>query len=254
MTESRAPKRSSSAHGKSRPFARVQRLADRGVYDAETIYAILDAATHCHVAHLIGDRPVATPTLHWRIADRLYWHGSTSSRMLNANRAGGQVCVTATLIDGFVLARCGFNHSVNYRSAMCFGVAEELTDPGAKSAALEPFLEHWFPGRWASLRPPTRKELAATCVMSMPISEASAKIRDGGPHDAVADLSSPTWAGVIPLAIHVGTPIVADDFVGSAKSPRIARLAPHRPHGTTTDFRTEATTRRATRRPDQRRQ
>ena len=224
MTKSRTPGRTLPVRAKARPFTRVQRLADRGAYDAATIYEILDAATHCHVAHLIGDRPVATPTLHWRRDDRIYWHGSTASRMLNANRAGGQVCVTATLIDGFVLARCGFNHSVNYRSAMCFGVAEEIADSGAKSAALEHFLEHWFPGRWASLRPPTRKELAANCVMSMPISEASAKIRDGGPHDAVADLSSPAWAGVIPLSIRAGTPIAAEDFAGSAKPPKIARL------------------------------
>lgn len=225
MTQSRAAKRTQPVRAKARPFARVQRLADRGAYDAATIYAILDAATHCHVAHLIGDRPVATPTLHWRRDDRLYWHGSTASRMLNANRAGGQVCVTATLIDGFVLARCGFNHSVNYRSAMCFGIPEEIIDAGAKSQALEHFLEHWFPGRWASLRPPTRKELAATCVMSMPISEASAKIREGGPHDAAGDLAAPVWAGVIPLAIRAGTPIAADDYAGSAKPPKIARRA-----------------------------
>jgi nitroimidazol reductase NimA-like FMN-containing flavoprotein (pyridoxamine 5'-phosphate oxidase superfamily) len=228
MTESSIPRRSQSVRAKSRPFARVQRLADRGVYDAATIYAILDAATHCHVAHLIGDRPVATPTLHWRRDDRLYWHGSTASRMLEANRAGGKVCVTATLIDGFVLARCGFNHSMNYRSAMCFGSPEEITDPGAKSAALEHFLEHWFPGRWASLRPPTRKELAATCVMSLRISEASAKIREGGPHDAAADLSSTVWAGVIPIAIRAGTPIAAGDFAGSANPPKIARLKARR--------------------------
>jgi hypothetical protein len=206
----------------------VQRLPKRGAYDAATIYAILDAATHCHVAHLIGERPVATPTLHWRHDDRLYWHGSTASRMLDANRAGGPVCVTATLIDGFVVARCGFNHSVNYRSAMCFGVAAEITDPGAKSAALEHFMEHWLPGRWATLRPPTRKELAATCVMSMQISEASAKIREGGPHDARADLAAPVWAGVIPLAIRPGTPVPAEDFTGEARPPRLARLSPRR--------------------------
>jgi nitroimidazol reductase NimA-like FMN-containing flavoprotein (pyridoxamine 5'-phosphate oxidase superfamily) len=206
----------------------VRRLANRGAYDADTIHAILDAATHCHVAHLIGDRPVATPTLDWRRDDRLYWHGSTASRMLDANRAGGQVCVTATLIDGFVLARSGFNHSVNYRSAMCFGIAEEITDAGAKSAALEHFMEHWFPGRWATLRAPTRKELAATCVMSMLISEASAKIRRGGAHDAASDLSSPVWAGVIPLEIRAGTPIVEADYPGNSKPPRIRRMLTRR--------------------------
>jgi nitroimidazol reductase NimA-like FMN-containing flavoprotein (pyridoxamine 5'-phosphate oxidase superfamily) len=202
----------------------VQRLPDRGAYDAATIHAILDAATHCHVAHLIGDRPVATPTLHWRHEDRLYWHGSTASRMLNANRAGGEVCVTATLIDGFVLARSGFHHSVNYRSAMCFGTAEELTDPDAKNAALQHFMDHWFPGRWATLRPATRKELAATCVMSMPIREASAKIRKGGPHDAAADLASPVWAGVIPLSVRAGTPIVSSDYSGKARRPVVRNI------------------------------
>lgn len=210
--------------GEPGSFTRVRRLKDRGTYDLATIFSIFDAATHCHVAHVALGRPVATPTLHWRRGDRLYWHGSTASRMIRANRAGGEVCVTATLIDGFVLARCGFNHSVNYRSAMCFGVAEAVTDPAAKLAALEHFMEHWLPGRWPTLRPPTRKELAATCVMSLPISEASAKIRDGGPHDAAADLSWPVWAGVIPLEVRAGTPVAAQDCAGKAKPPRIARL------------------------------
>ncbi len=212
--------------GQPGSFTRVRRLPDRGTYDLAAIFAIFDAATHCHVAHVVDGRPVATPTLHWRHGDRLYWHGSTASRMIKANRAGGAVCVTATLIDGFVLARCGFNHSVNYRSAMCFGVAEAVTDPAAKLAALEQLTDHWFPGRWPTLRPPTRKELAATCVMSLPVSEASAKIRDGGPHDAASDLSWPVWAGVIPLEVRAGTPIAAQDLKGKVKPPAIARLAP----------------------------
>lgn len=220
MTNSRTPRRRQPV-----PFTRVRRLKDRGAYDLATIHAILDAATHCHVAHLIDGRPVATPTLHWRRGGRLYWHGSTASRMIAANRAGGEVCVTATLIDGFVLARCGFNHSVNYRSAMCFGVPEEVTYPEQKVAALEYFMEHWFPGRWASLRPPTRKEIAATSVMSLPVTEASAKVRGGGPHDAAADMAAPVWAGVIPLAIRAGRPVAADGCAGPARPPRIARLA-----------------------------
>jgi nitroimidazol reductase NimA-like FMN-containing flavoprotein (pyridoxamine 5'-phosphate oxidase superfamily) len=207
-----------------RPFTRVRRLKDRGAYDPQTIHSIFDAATHCHIAHVVDGRPVATPTLHWRRGDRLYWHGSTASRMINANRASGEVCVTATLIDGFVLARCGFNHSANYRSAMCFGVPEEIEDPAAKTAALEHFMEHWFPGRWPTLRPPTRKELAATSVMSLPISEASAKLRAGGPHDAAADIAWPVWAGVIPLSVRAGAPIAAGDYTGSAKAPAIPRL------------------------------
>lgn len=204
-------------------FSRVRRLRDRGAYDRETIHAILDAATHCHVAHVVDGRPVATPTLHWRHEDRLYWHGSVASRMLTTHRGGGEVCVTATLIDGFVMARSGFHHSANYRSVMCFGTPEEVVDPAGKLAALEQFMEHWFPGRWASLRPPTRKELAATCVMSLPLTEASAKLRTGGPKDAVADLASPVWAGVIPLELAAGRPVPSYDFTGTAKPPRIRR-------------------------------
>jgi nitroimidazol reductase NimA-like FMN-containing flavoprotein (pyridoxamine 5'-phosphate oxidase superfamily) len=224
MTGSRPPRQTGMSYSKPRPFARVRRLKDRGAYDPETVYAIFDAATHCHIAHVIDNRPVAMPTLHWRRGDRLYWHGSTASRMINANRAGGEVCVTATLMDGFVLARCGFNHSANYRSAMCFGTPEEIDDTAAKSAALEHFMEHWFPGRWPTLRPPTRKELAATSVMSLPITEASAKLRDGGPHDAAADLAWPVWAGVVPLAVRPGAPIAAADYAGNAKAPVIPRL------------------------------
>ncbi len=205
-------------------FTRVRRLSKRGAYDAATIYSILDAATHCHVAHVIDGRPVATPTLHWRRDNRLYWHGSAASRMLGANAAGGAVCVTATLIDGFVLARSGFNHSMNYRSAMCFGIPTEITDPVAKSEALQDFLEHWLPGRWATLRPPTRKELAATRVLSMSLAEASAKVREGGPHDPPADVPWPTWAGVLPLVLHAGTPVAAPDYQGTLAPPRLAGL------------------------------
>jgi len=224
-----AAKKTSARRGvqrEARPtkFTRVRRLAKRGAYDSATLYSILDAATHCHVAHVIDGRPVATPTLHWRHEDWLYWHGSAASRMLGANATGAAVCVTATLIDGFVLARSGFNHSMNYRSAMCFGHPIEITDAKAKSAALEHFLEHWLPGRWATLRPPTRKELAATRVLSMPINEASAKIRVGGPHDPAADVSWPTWAGVIPLVTEALAPVAAEDYTGTLPPPRLVGL------------------------------
>lgn len=203
-------------------FTQVRRLGKRGAYDKETLYSILDAATHCHVAHVIAGRPVALPTLHWRHDDYLYWHGNAASRMLGANGEGGEVCVTVTLIDGFVLARSGFNHSINYRSAMCFGTPTEVAEPAAKSTALEHFLEHWLPGRWATLRPPTRKELAATRVFSIPLNEASAKIRDGGPHDPDADIGWPTWAGVIPLTTRPAAPIPAEDYRGKQIAPRLA--------------------------------
>jgi uncharacterized protein len=212
------------ATGRPTKFSRVRRLAKRGAYDAATIYAILDAATHCHVAHVIEGRPVAMPTLHWRHENWLYWHGNAASRMLGANAAGGAVCVTATLIDGFVLARSGFNHSMNYRSAMCFGHPTEITDAKAKSAALEHFLEHWFPGRWATLRPPTKKELAATRVLSMPIDEASAKIRTGGPHDPPVDVTWPTWAGVFPLVTEAAAPVAAEDYNETLPPPKLRGL------------------------------
>ncbi|HXQ63782.1 MAG TPA: pyridoxamine 5'-phosphate oxidase family protein [Steroidobacteraceae bacterium] len=226
VTSSKAPAGAAGrrASGPSSAFTRLRRLPKRGAYDPATLYAILDAATHCHVAHVVDGRPVATPTLHWRRGERLYWHGSAASRMLKTNAAGGAVCVTATLIDGFVLARSGFNHSINYRSAMCFGTPSEITEPAAKIEALQHFLEHWFPGRWATLRPPTRKELAATRVLSMPLTEASAKIREGGPHDPPADVSWPTWAGVMPLTTRVGVPVAAEDYHGTLPPPRLVGL------------------------------
>ncbi|MGA1497546.1 MAG: pyridoxamine 5'-phosphate oxidase family protein [Steroidobacteraceae bacterium] len=212
-----------SRPARPKPFTQVQRRSQRGAYDTATLHAVIDSAVYCHVAHIIDDRPVAIPTLHWRKDDRLYWHGSVASRMLGANRAGGEVCVTMTCIDGFVMARCAFNHSANYRSAMVFGVPEDITDSAEKLASLEHFMEHWFPGRWKSLRAPTRKEMAATSVMSLPIHEASAKIRTGGPHDAKADLDAPVWAGVIPLTLKAGRPVPAEDYSGSDRPPKIAK-------------------------------
>ena len=206
-------------------FAQVRRLHKRGAYDAVTIHAILDAATHCHVAHVVDGRPVAIPTLHWRHGDRVYWHGSAASRMLATNAGGGEVCLTVTIIEGFVLARSGFNHSINYRSVACFGTPAEVTDPAAKSAALKHFMEHWLPGRWDTLRPPTRKELGATRVFSIPLTEASAKIREGGPHDPPNDVGWPTWAGVIPLVTRANRAIAAEDYAGRAKPPQLASIA-----------------------------
>ena len=215
---------STAPKGPPSAFTRVRRLAKRGAYEAEAIYAILDKATHCHIAHVIDGRPVAIPTLHWRHGDHLYWHGNAASRMLGTNAGGGEVCVTVTIIEGFVLARSGFNHSINYRSVMCFGKPSEVTDHKQKSVALEHFLEHWLPGRWATLRPPTSKELNATRVFSIPLSEASAKIREGGPHDPPPDVGWPTWAGVIPLVTRAGEPIAADDYQLKHAPPRLSHV------------------------------
>ncbi len=198
-------------------FTRLRRTHERGAHDAATIAAVLDAATHCHVAHVVKGRPVATPTLHWREGDRVYWHGSSASRMLRA-AAGEEVCLTATLIDGFVLARSGFHHSANFRSVMVFGRAE-LAAEGAKEAHLEAMVERLFPGRWATLRPATAQELKATTVLSLPLDEASAKIRTGPPADDEEDYELPIWAGVVPLSTVVGAPMADPRNVAEVEVP-----------------------------------
>ena len=184
---------------------RLRRLHERGAHDRETIDAILDAGVLCHVGYVIDGSPHVTPTLYWREGDRVYWHGSSASAMLRKS-VGAEVCLSVTHMDGFVMARSGFHHSVNFRSVMIFGTAEKVEDPGDKLAGLEAFVEHLFPGRWPSLRPVTDQELKATTVLSMPIEEASAKIRTGPPVDDEEDYALPVWAGVVPLGVSPGTP------------------------------------------------
>lgn len=179
-------------------------MPKRGEYDRSVIDAILDAAPMCHVGHIINGRPVVIPTFHWRHEDHVFWHGSSASRMLRANAAGGEVCLTASLLDGWVLARSGFHHSANYRSVVCFGVPRLVTDEAEKLAAMEGFVERLFPGRWEKLRPPNGQEVKATAILSMPISEASAKVRVGPPVDDEEDLTWPVWAGVLPLRTTAG--------------------------------------------------
>ena len=205
------------------PFTRVRRLPERGRYDAAAIHAVLDTVPSCVVAHVVDGRPVATPTLHWRIGERIYWHGSVASRMLRTNAAGGDVCLTVNLMDGWVLARSAFNHTVNYRAVMVFGRPEVVADAD-KERVLRAFSEHWFPGRWDRLRPVNRKELGATVVLSMPLDVASAKIRDGGADDPARDLHWPVWAGVVPLRHGLGTPIPEP---GLAKGLARARVVRH---------------------------
>lgn len=187
-------------------FTRVRRMPKRGAYDRETIHAVLDAAPVCHVGHVIEGRPVVIPTLHWREGDTVYWHGSAASRMLRDNAGGNEVCLTASLIDGWVLARSGFHHSVNYRSVMCFGRPRRVEDRAEKLAALQGFIDRLFPGRWATLRPPTEQEIKATAVLALPLDEASAKLRAAPPGDDPADVTWPVWAGVLPLALVRGQP------------------------------------------------
>lgn len=184
---------------------RVRRLPDRGRYDRATIDAILDAAVVGHVGWVHDGQPYATPTLVWRDGDRLYWHGSSASRMLRAVD-GAPVCVTVTLLDGLVLARSGFNHSVNFRSVMVLGQAHRVTDPADAETALAALVDHLYPGRSSQLRPMTGKERKATSVLWIDLSEASAKLRDDVNHDDPGDETWPAWAGVIPIRTVRGTP------------------------------------------------
>ena len=178
---------------------RVRRLPKRARYDWESICAILDAAFLCHVGYVIDGQPFVTPTCYWRHDKRVLLHGSFASRMLTTVGQGIDVCVTVAIADGLVLARSGFHHSINYRAAMLFGRAHALIGEADKRTAMEAFVERFFPGRWAMLRPVTRKELKATTVLSLAIDEASAKVRTGPPIDDEADYALPLWAGVVPI-------------------------------------------------------
>ena len=202
-------------------LVRVRRLPERGLYSEQDIHAVLDAAPFCHIAHLIDGQPVCTPTLHWRIRNRVYWHGSVASRMLR-NSAGARICLTATVLDGWVLARSAFNHSANYRAVMCFGEPEIVVDDARKTELLEAFTQQRFPGRWAQLRPVTRKELRATTILTMPLDLASAKVRSGPPDDPPRDCSWPVWAGVIPVRAKVLRAEIAAGVPDGVKPPKLS--------------------------------
>lgn len=185
----------------------LKRLPKRGVYDRNSVYAILDEGFICHVGFVVDGRPVVIPTGYARVEDRLFIHGSQASRMLRTLSQGIDVCVTVTLIDGLVLARSAFHHSINYRSVVVFGKASLVEDTDDKGAALFAFSEHVIPGRWNEVREPTPEELTMTSVLSMELTEASAKVRTGPPLDNEEDYSLPVWAGVIPLKLISGEPI-----------------------------------------------
>ncbi|MFX1766760.1 pyridoxamine 5'-phosphate oxidase family protein [Paraburkholderia sp. A1RI-2L] len=190
-----------SANGKApSPRTRVRRIAERANYDRDTLYAIVDAAYVCHVAFADEHGVHCIPTACWREGDHLYIHGSNGSRMLRLAADGAQVCVTITHLDGLVLARSAFHHSMNYRSAMIYG-AFEVVEADRKAAALDAFLDHIARGRAREVRAGDRNELAATTVLRLPLDEAAAKIRTGGPKDDEADLGRAVWAGVLPLAL-----------------------------------------------------
>lgn len=186
---------------------RLKRLPKRGHFERETINAILDEAFICHVGFAVDGQPYVIPTGFARIGDDLYIHGSSASRMLRSIGEGIDVCVTVTLIDGLVLARSAFHHSMNYRSVVILGKAEMVTDADEKYAALEAFTNHVIPGRWPEIRWPSELELKATTVLRLPITEASAKIRTGDPVDDDEDYAMNVWAGVLPLTLTPGEPV-----------------------------------------------
>lgn len=185
----------------------VKRIPKRGHYDRETINAILDEAIICHVGFVVDGQPYVIPTGFARVDDVIYIHGSAASRMLRELSKGVDVCVTVTILDGLVLARSAFHHSMNYRSVVVLGKAELVTDETEKMAALEALTDHFVPDRWKDVRPPTTLEMKATSVLKLPINEASAKIRTGPPVDDEADHALDVWAGVIPITLQQGEPI-----------------------------------------------
>jgi nitroimidazol reductase NimA-like FMN-containing flavoprotein (pyridoxamine 5'-phosphate oxidase superfamily) len=187
---------------------RLKRLPKRASYDRDVINRLLDTALVCHVGFSVDAQPYVIPTLHVRIDDVLYIHGSAASRMLGAAAGGTPICVTVTHIDGLVMARAAFHHSVNYRSVVILGAATLVVDPAEKLVVMKGLIDHVAPGRWDHIRQPNAKELAATSVLSIPIVEASAKLRSGVPLDDEADYALPIWAGEIPLATSTLEPVV----------------------------------------------
>lgn len=186
----------------------VKRLGERGKYDADTAYGIIDEALICHVGFTTDEgHPMVIPTIHARIDDTLYLHGSVASRMLRTVKRGGQVCVTMTLLDGLVLARSHFHSSMNYRSLVILGEGREVPEGDEKTDAFKAVVEHIARGRWNDGRLPTPKESKATTIVALDIDEFSAKIRTGGPGDDEEDYALPLWAGVIPLTTVAGAPI-----------------------------------------------
>jgi len=186
---------------------RVVREADRAVYDRDAVYCILDEGFLCHTGFVVDGQPFVIPTSYGRKDASLYIHGSAASRMLRQMKDGVPVCITVTLLDGLVLARSVFNHSMNYRSVVILGKATLVDDPEEKLAALRILSEHILPGRWDDSRQPNERELKATSVLRVPIEEFSAKVRVGPPIDDEEDYSFPNWAGVLPLEMKAGAPI-----------------------------------------------
>ena len=186
----------------------VRRLPKRGSYAKETVYSILDEAFLCHVGFVVDGQPFVIPTSYVRVDDTLYIHGSAASRMIKTSASEGvDICVTVTLLDGLVLARSAFHHSMNYRSVVVLGKGRLVTDDAEKRTALHAFTNHVVPERWEEARQPTPQELKATSVLALPIDEVSAKVRTGGPIDDEEDYALRIWAGVVPIETKIGVPI-----------------------------------------------
>ncbi|MFJ2173633.1 pyridoxamine 5'-phosphate oxidase family protein [Streptomyces sp. NPDC087851] len=211
-----------------RPTARTvpTRSKERASYDRELVHGILDEAYLCHLGFVRDGAPVVLPTLYTRVGERLYVHGSTGSRPLRmasgtgtAPDPGLAVCLTVTHVDGLVLARAAFHHSINYRSVVVHGTAHQVTDPEERRTALDAIVDQAVPGRSADSRPANARELAATAVIRLDLDEVSAKVRTGGPHDEPEDLSLPYWSGVVPVVRGYGAPVPADDLDPSVALP-----------------------------------
>jgi len=184
--------------------SQIKRVPQRGNYEQKVIYQILDEGLICHLGFTIDNQPFVIPTAYGRVEDQLYIHGSPASRMLRSLITGIEVCLTVTLLDGLVMARSAFHHSMNYRSVVIFGTASVVQNAEKKLEALRAFTEHVVPGRWSEVRQPSRQELQGTLVLSLPLTEASAKMRTGAPLDDEADYDLPVWAGVVPLQLVAG--------------------------------------------------
>jgi nitroimidazol reductase NimA-like FMN-containing flavoprotein (pyridoxamine 5'-phosphate oxidase superfamily) len=202
---------------------RVRRLPERARYERAIVHAILDEGLVCHLGFVDGGSPVVIPTAYARVGDALYLHGAPANAALRSIGTGAPVCVTVTLIDGLVLARSAFHHSINYRSVVIFGNAVEVTDPGEKRRAVDAVVEHVVPGRGVDARGPSDAELRATRVVRLPIDEASAKVRTGGPVDDEDDMGLPIWAGHVPLGLHADPPVADDALDPAIPVPAYAR-------------------------------
>jgi hypothetical protein len=187
--------------------SRLRRAPTRAHYDRETVHAVLDAGLQCAVGYVFDGQPYVTWTAYWRQGERVYWHGSSASRMIKRVKGGLPVCFSVGLLDGVVFARSGFHHSFNYRAVVAYGTAHEVVDDDEKLAALKAFTERLAPGRWDELRAPTTQEMKATAVLSMPLDEVAAKLRQGGPKDDAEDMEAEVWAGHVPVGLVSGDPV-----------------------------------------------